>query len=234
MVSILFLIIAALNVALLVWAVRIARRTPSPAIWLVIITMALLWFDALTIGAGRWIGEGGLLLFMTKVRFGVHEVLTPLLIIAAGSIARLAGLRWARPKWIMGAFCLVAVAFIVMGVPHLFHTDFVTACYADTLRYVKSVSPNEICQPGQPMGVRGSPPIAAIACVIAMLGVGISLGLQRSWWRLAIGSFVMFVLAGLPPSKVGPVPSSIGEIIIFAAILATIVYFSRHRVNRGL
>lgn len=231
MFSALFIAIAAADVALLVWALLIARRTPGPAIVLVLTNLAFLWADALIIGSGRWIGPGALLEGLTRFRFSIHYLVLPVMIIAAGSIARLAGLNWARPRWAMGLICLVAVVFILRDLPHLFEKTYVEACFKDTFRYVQAVAPAELCRPDQAMGARGRFPVAAVVSVIAMLIVGISIGLRHRWWALAAGSAVMFVLAALPASKVGPWPSSVGEVIFLGVILATIVRLNRKTVS---
>jgi hypothetical protein len=230
MFSALFLGIALADLALLAWAIRLYRAHRGPTLVMVLTNLVFLWADAAIIGSGRWIGEGDLLLALSHLRFGVHHLVLPLMIIAAGSIARLAGLGWAQKKSVMAAFCLVAVTFIALDLPDMLQSNYFPACFADTLRYVQAVAPAEVCRIGQGMGARPGLPVAAIVSVVVMLAVGIAIGVRRRWWWLAVGSFVMFLLAALPASKVGPWPSSIGEVIFFAAVLATISHLHRLRL----
>jgi hypothetical protein len=160
-------------------------------------------------------------------RFAAHLLLAPLWIIAAGSLARLAGLKWAQSRWTMIAFCGLATALIVVvNIPQLLRLELHPACFAETLRYAETVTANQVCSPGQPLA-RGGGPIAAIVAVIVVLIVAALIWRATKWPWMFLGATVLFITAAIPPSVVGPVPSSLGEIVMGAALIATALRFGR-------
>ncbi|MDW8325275.1 MAG: hypothetical protein RMK99_01810 [Anaerolineales bacterium] len=217
-----FTILALLNLALLIWGLRLYRQVPTGALTVLLLPILFLPYDNAIIAAGRFIGEGDLLRNLNWPRFAAHGLLTPLWIIAAGSLARMAGLGWAKNKWVMSAFCILATGLIVLlDVPKLLGLQLHPACFADTLRYAESVSAGQLCSPTQAVVPSSGPPIAAIAAILALLGVSVPIWRRTKWPWLFVGSVVMFLAAAAPASVVGPGVSSIGEVVLGAALLAT-------------
>jgi rRNA maturation RNase YbeY len=62
MFSLGYLIIAVIDIAVLVWAMKLYKQYPSTALMLATMPLTLMWFDNLTIGLGSTFGEGPLLL----------------------------------------------------------------------------------------------------------------------------------------------------------------------------
>ena len=92
--------------------------------------------------AGRMgIQVGDTLHALSVPAFAWHWSMLPLLVIAAGFVARLAGLGWARNRIVMGAFCVVAVALSAMDIPKIFDMDLRVACLDYTVRYTTNVTP---------------------------------------------------------------------------------------------
>ncbi len=75
MFSIGYLLIAAVDFAVLIWALKLCRQYPSNALYLATMPLLLMWFDNLTIGLGSTLGEGGLLKGMNTVRFLAQYIL---------------------------------------------------------------------------------------------------------------------------------------------------------------
>ena len=116
MLSVAFLLFAVVHLAIWVWGWKAWAQYGRPrGLFLVLFGGTLLWYDNFRIGIGRFIGESGLLEAMTVPAFAWHWTMLPLLVIAAGSMAKSAGLKWAQPKWVIGSFCVVASVLIAMG-----------------------------------------------------------------------------------------------------------------------
>ncbi|MGI9330759.1 MAG: hypothetical protein ACR2QB_08555, partial [Gammaproteobacteria bacterium] len=200
MLSLLFLGFALIHFSIWCWGWGAWSRNGRPrGLFLVLFGGTLLWYDNFRIGIGRFIGEGEILAAMTVPAFAWHWTMLPLLVIAAGSIAKQSGLRWAQPKAVMGAFCVVASAFIALDVPNLFQIDLHLACVADTLRYTTRVSELQFCTPDAVVVNGVGSPLVAILTNVIVLGVGIALWIQRGWAWMALGSGAMFLAAGMGP-----------------------------------
>ena len=147
-----FLVIAVIDFAVLLWALRLWKEAPSTALYLATIPLFLMWFDNLTIGLGNALGEGSLLKGMNTVRFLAHYICLPMTFIAVGSMARQAGFKWAQPKIVMGAFCALATYFIIHDLWLFSQATFYPSCFADTLRYTTHISEHTACGPDADIG----------------------------------------------------------------------------------
>lgn len=234
MLSALFLLFAVVHVVILVWTIRFWRETRSSTVLMAMMPLLLLWYDCLIIGIGRFIGPGEVLEALNLPRYWAHWLLTPLWIIAAGGMLRLAGVRWAQHKWVMGGFCLLAVAMIAMEIPLFWTLELHPVCFMDTVRYAEAVSANALCFEGQEV-VRGSgPPPPPIITNIVLLIAGVAIWIRCRWPWLTLASLVMFFAAAVPPSLTGPAPGNFGEIVLALGILATIRFLLARRFDENV
>lgn len=245
MLSIVFLVYAAFHLGLLAWGWR--RWTPAGrpvALTIALFANTLLWYDNFRIGVGRFIGEGDLLYNLSIPAFVWHWTMLPLLVIVAGSIARLAGLEWARGRLVMGLFCLTAVALFLKDLPYVIGllfgevgpfaaVELRPGCIADTLRYTTKVSPAQFCGPDAVAFANGPSSLPAILMNVIMVGVGIALWARHGWKWLVIGPGLMFLAAGsgrLWGAYALPV-ANLGEILFTVGVLVTILRFRPGTVN---
>ncbi|MEJ2138172.1 MAG: hypothetical protein P8Y61_01745 [Gammaproteobacteria bacterium] len=232
MLSATFLVFSAIHLTLWVWGWRAWSRNGRPrALFLVLFGGTLLFYDNLRIGLGRFIGPGELLQSMTVPAFVWHWTMLPLLVIAAGIIARRAGLGWAQSRFAMGAFCVVATALIALDIPKIFDFDLYPACVADTFRYSVNVGPEFLCSPDDAV-ITGGPGAALVAILtnVIVLAVGIALWIQRGWPWLALGSGAMFIAAGgFGQSYYGLPIANFGEILITASLIFSSLRFAPGR-----
>jgi len=228
MLSIGYLFIAAVDFAVLVWAVKLCWKYPSNALFLSTVPLLLLWFDNFTIGVGSTLGEGTLLKAMNYVRFLAHYIFLPMTFIAIGAMARQAGFVWARPKIVMGAFCLVATWFIVHDLWLFSQATFYPSCFADTLRYTTHIADYTACSPAAAIGagVRIAP-VPAITLSNMLIVFGILLWLKIGWKWLALGTIGATAFFAVPYSVSGGIIGNIGEPIVSIAIVWTAAHISR-------
>jgi len=232
MLSAIFLVFAVIHFSIWVWGWTLWAKLGRPwSLFLIVFGGSLLAYDNIRIGSGRFIGEGELLQMLTVPAFVWHWTLLPLLVIAAGSIARDAGLEFAQKKWVMGAFCVVAVGMSALDIPKALDFDLYPACVADTVRYTTNVSAEALCSPDGVV-VEGGPGAALVAILVnvIVLAVGIVLWVRRGWPWMAAGAGVMFIAAGAFASSPWSLPiANFGEIFITLGLIVTAAHFARRK-----
>lgn len=233
MITIGYLIIAAVAFACLVWCLKAYLAERSTILLLTLIPLLFLWFDSFAVATGQWIGEGPVLLGFTYLRYTMHWGSLPLLLIVAGMLLRRAGFKFAENKFVMGAFCTVAVFFIVEDLRHIFIVDFYPACYAETLRYVTKVAESQACTPEMAGVGMSVSPAAAILVNLTLMIVGIAIWVRHKWPWLALGCMVMFAAAATPQSLVGPILGNAGEPIFNFAVVAAVIRFGTGEYRAG-
>lgn len=229
MLSYIFLAYAVIHLGLWFWGWKLWSETGRPvSLFLVLFGGTLLFYDNFRIGIGRFVGAGDTLYAMSVPAFAWHWSMLPLLVIAAGSIARLADLAWARNRIVMGAFCVVAVALSAHDIPKIFEIDLRVACLADTVRYTTSVSPAQVCPGGEAFPRGADAALVAIITNVIVLAVGIALWVRRKWPWLAAGSGAMFIAAGAFARSPWSLPiANFGEICITSGFIVTCAHFAR-------
>ncbi|MDH4023592.1 MAG: hypothetical protein OEV14_10730 [Gammaproteobacteria bacterium] len=234
MLSFIFLTYAVIHITIWIWGWKLWAETGRPvALLLVLVGGTLLFYDNFRIGIGRFIGQGDLLYSMSVPAFAWHWSMLPLLVVAAGSVARLAGLKWAQHKLVMGAFCLAAVALSAHDIPKIFTMELHPVCLDDTVRYSTNAKESQLCSPTDKVVTRGADAaIVAIITNVFVLGVGIALWVQRRWPWLAVGSGLMFVAAGgFAGHKYGLPIANFGEICITLGLIVTCAHFGRLKLR---
>jgi hypothetical protein len=223
-------LLAIANTVLLVWTVRRWHEFRHPVLAVLAFLILALPYDTVLVGAGRWIGAGDLLARLSGPRFMLFALSVPLILIINASLAKLAGFRWAQPRWFVGTVCLLATGFLVLSWRQiLFFPDLYLACWADTLRYVPSVTPTQACTPGQAgVSLPATLPLSAILALPSMVALGAALWWWRQWPWLFAGTLAGLTFLGLPPATVGPIPGFFGDALNMLALVATAVHFLRH------
>jgi hypothetical protein len=235
MLSSIFLGYAVIHLLIWLWGWRLWTQTGRPLVLLlVLVASTLLFYDNLRIGMGRFIGQGELLHALSVPAFAWHWSMLPLLVIAAGALARLAGLHWAKNRLVMGAFCVAAVLLSALDIPSIFSMQLHPACLADTLRYSTRVTTAQLC-PGSELIISTGPgPLVAIITNIVVLAVGVALWIQRGWPWLTVGAGLMFIAAGAFGGSVWSLPiANFGEICFTLAYILSCAHFARQRLLRG-
>ncbi|HRX91081.1 MAG TPA: hypothetical protein P5528_16700 [Steroidobacteraceae bacterium] len=231
MFSAMFLVNAVLQAVLFVWLVRIWRRTRAAAAAVLLIPQFFLIWDNSIVGSGQWIGFGELLESLNWARFWAHWLFGSWLIVASGSILRLAGFRRAQQRWIMALFCLLTVGVVGYEVHGNWHATLMPVCEYDLLRYNTSVRAEHLCSPEQAVVPGGGAPLGPLVTVFVVIGVGAALALRRRFPWMLVGGILMFISA--TPLLMRYKLDNFGEVMIaFGAIWAVAHFTSRDRTIR--
>ena len=193
-------------IGLLIWAIFLWFRGNSFALGVLFAVLVGLLYDNAVIGYGIFIGESDLLLNMNMLRFLLHAVITPLLILAALDQTKRFGVETAKKRWVQGFFGLMTLVLIGIGLAEFANIDLVPAYYGGTLRYVDS---------------NVGPPIPSIITIVVIGILGIVIWRKGSWPWLFAGALFMFVGSAIPPSQVGPAVGSGSEIVLLLSFLFT-------------
>ena len=185
------------QIALFVWLVRVYLDTGANAAAVILFPQFFLIWDNLRVAAGIVIGFGDFLYTLTWPAFWAHWLSGCWLIIASGSILRLAGFEFARSRWVMGGFCLLATALVLHDLPLFWTKEIYPVCEYDLIRYSGSVTEANRCSPDQAL-VKGEFPLAPVITCFIVIGTGIALWIRKGIPWMAVGGTVMLLTAAVP------------------------------------
>ena len=229
MYTTLFYLQTALQLALFVWLLRVRKATGAVAATVLIVPQLGLIYDNLIVAIGGLIGFGAPLLALSWPRFWIHWLFGGWLIIASGSILRLAGFGWAQARWVMAAFCLLTVGLIAYDLHLFWTTTLYPVCELGLVRYSTAVSPEKFCFADQ-VAVRGEFPVAAIITCLVVIAVGAVLMIRRKFPWMFIGGVLMFISA--TPMMMKLKLDNFGEVLIAGGCIWAIAHFAKPRPMR--
>ena len=227
MYTTLFWIQTLLHVLLFVWLVRIYRRTGLlTAAVLFIPQFGLIW-DNGVVAAGGLIGIGETLKALSWPRFWIHWLFGTWLIIACGTVLRLAGVRWVQHRWGMALFCLLTVLLMIYDLPHFVRDQIYPVCEKGLIRYSTFVSADRLCFEGQALTPRSSPPIPSIITCFIVIGTGLALLIRRRFPWMMLGGLLMLLSASPPGMKYKL--DNLGEVLIAGGVIWALAFLTRAR-----
>ena len=206
MLTTVYLIVSVVHLAFFILSLRLFLRNRSIYTALATIVIGGLFYDNFIIGIGSFIGEGSLLKGLNAVRFYVHALATPTMIMFAVATAQRLGIGWAQNRNVFALFGILTLAMIGLGASvDIFDLSLIPELDNGTLRYVNDHT--------------AGPPIPAIVTIIVMTVVGGFIWRKAKWSVLFFGSFLMFVFAGAGASIL--LLSNLGEVFFAGGILWT-------------
>lgn len=172
---------------LLFTALAFARfgKTRQPLYLLIGCVAFGLFYDALIQSLGGVLGEGSLLMMLSRFRFVFHGALIPLLFPICAY-----ALDFKKP-WKIAVWVLTAV-IIVLGVAEGFATDLVTEKMAGILRYKSG--------DGTPGWAKGVSYLLAFGTIIPVILAGIAVWIKQKTPLLLLAGVLMFAFAALGPA----------------------------------
>jgi hypothetical protein len=223
-----FLVFACLQAALFVWLLKIRRETGAKAAAVLLVPQFFLIWDNARVAAGYVLGFGDLLYWLTWPAFWAHWLTGCWLIIASGSILKIAGFKILQHKWVMGSFCLVATALIIHDLPLFWTKELYPVCDFDLIRYSTSINELNRCSPDQELIASVFPLAPLITCLI-VIGSGMAIWMRHGLPWMMIGGVVMLTTAAVPVLSYHRL-DNLGEVFIAGGAILTI--YQLH--SRGL
>lgn len=207
MVEFFYIVYTIAQIALLIWGIRLWRRSRKITLFLILLPIIGLIYDNAVIALGRFMGESDALYLLNQGRYLLHVIITPMLIAASVALADQAGVGWTKKRMAHALFGLLTLALILAGLASFVRFEYAPEWFGNTLRYVETA-------------VSG-PPIPSIITIIVIMIIGIFIWRKISWPWLFAGGLIMFIGSAIPPSVVGPIVGSGSEVILLASLLAT-------------
>lgn len=193
---------------LLIWSIRLWRKSNSLAMIVLPILLASTSYDNLILLVGSLLGEGDLLKSLSMLRFLAHFTVVPLFIVIVVELAHRAGAGWAGSPIVRVLGWVLAIRLGVFEVTtQLVGLELVPETFAGMLRYV-------IAQPSKP-------PVITILVNLFVLIIGIGIWRRLEWRWLFVGALVSLIGNAIPTSLVGTVLGSGSELILAWSLLLT-------------
>lgn len=230
MYTLMFALYALAQTALFVWLLRLWRSTRAPAAAVLLVPQFFLIWDNLRVASGTLFGLGPLLYWLSWPAFWSHWLTGCWLIIASGSILRLAsgqvtGLGFARRRWVMGAFCLVAAALMLYDLPYFWTRDIYPACELGLIRYSGAVSEATRCFADQPLVSNEFPLAPVVTCFVVIASGALLWARDRFPW-MTLGAVAMLLTAALPALRAHKL-DNFGEVLIVLGATLAIARYAR-------
>jgi hypothetical protein len=227
-----FLVFAVLQLLLFFWLLRLWFTTGAIAALVLLIPQFFLFYDNFVVGVGRFVGVSDLLYAISWPRFWVHWVAGVWVVIAAGSILRLAGISWMRPWGAMLPFCLLTVVLVLIELPNFWSIQLYPACADGLVRYTTRIAAGDSCVDATFVVRQRDTPLAIIIANFVVIGAGVVLAVARRFPWVLIGSVGMLLTAGVPALRALRL-DNFGEVLILGSLIWAIAHFTRARAAPG-
>ncbi|CAM3413541.1 MULTISPECIES: hypothetical protein [Paenibacillus] len=208
--AVLYLILAALYMALFVYGLVLFKRDPSPGLryLLLVVTAGLVW-DNGVIGLGRWIGEGRLLEQLNLSRYWVHALATPLLALVSFDLIRRSGSAWARkPGAAWGAWLVTVLLIVLEVVTVTMDLSLAPSHQYGALRYVSTES--------------SGPPLMVMIVLVPLLLAGVTVWRRERSPLLFIGTILMAAGSAIPIPVESSVVTNVFELLLLLTLWLTV------------
>jgi len=216
---------AVAQLALFVWLLQLTRTHRLAAGYVLLVPQFFLIWDNARVALGALIGFGEFLYAITWPAFWAHWLTGCWLIIASGSILRLAGVSWAEHRWVMRGFCLLATALIAHDLPLFWTKEIYPVCEYDLIRYAGAVSESTRCTPDQAL-VSNTFPIAPVVTCFVVIFAGLMMWHKQGMPWMTIGGVVMLLTAAVPALNRHRL-DNLGEVFIQGGAIVTLWLLTR-------
>ena len=201
------LTIAIIELILLLFAYPFFRLSNNWAMIVLPIVLVSTIYDNLILWLGNWIGEGQLLENLSQVRFLLHYLAVPLLIVVAIELAYRSEAKWANKFSRISSWLL---AFGLAGYDifnNFIGLQLKPELFDNVLLYVS---------------VSSQLSVITIIINIFVLLVGIGIWVRTKKWQwLFVGASIGMVGNAFPVSQAGTLPGSATEMILSLSLLLT-------------
>ncbi|MGM7679158.1 hypothetical protein [Microbacterium sp. A94] len=214
--TILFLGFAIAYLVLLIWGIALTvRRGRLIVSDLALLVFAALVYDNAVIGLGSFIGESAGLEALNAVRYWLHALVTPMLVLVAWNVLVRAGVRWAKTSWAtLGAIVITAALVTYEVIVGAAPAQLVAQHEYGTLSYSNENAP-------------GGPPLMVLFVAAALLVAGIYAWKRQGWPWLCIVTILMVIGSAIPFDFPSGAVTNAFELVLLVGVLATIAFQDR-------
>lgn len=184
---------------------------------LLLVTFGLV-YDNLVLAMGSIIGKGSFLKGLNGMRYWIHALFTPLLILFSWSALRKTGIRWLKER---ASFILAGLFTLALMIAELIQ---------NTLGMKLEPSEKYGVLSYESTGAHG-PPIMIIGVTFALLLAGITLWKKLGWKWMAIGVFLMGVGSAVPIPLESDAVTNGFELILLISLWATKAFLEKNQLR---
>jgi hypothetical protein len=209
------LVIAIAEIFLITWSIRLWIKYQNIAMIVLSIVAIGVCYDNLILASGSSIGVGSLLQSLNEIRFLIHHLSVPLLIVVGVDLARRTQADWANRIPLNLAWILSLILGIIDVLNRYIGADLKPIYFAGVLRYTM-------------IPTRGAPIIVILVTLFVLLiGLGIWIGSKGKWFWLFFGTLIALIGNGVPSSLVGTLPGSFAEFLMISTLVLTVEYVQK-------
>jgi len=208
MESLLYIILALIYLVFLIIGLRIAFRLGywTNSNFLLFIIAALI-YDNLIIACGKFIGEGALLESLNLLRYWLHGIVTPTIIIYSWDVIIRTGAFHAKRKVLETLAYLLTLGLIIFEITHVIGTNIKPKWDHGTLVYEPESMPTM--------------PIMLIITTVILLIAGIIIWKKQGWKTLFIGVLLMGIVNIIIIWFKNPIVMNSSELVLMIALFMT-------------
>jgi hypothetical protein len=208
-------VVAIVEIVLIVWSIKLWMKYHNIAMIVISIVAIGVCYDNLLLASGASIGIGSLLQSLSKIRFLIHHLSVPFLIVVGLDLARRTQAAWADRIPLSLAWIFSLTLGIIDVLNRYVGADLEPIYFAGVLRYTANSS-------------KGAPIIVIVVTLFVLLiGLGIWIGSKGKWFWLFVGTLIALIGNGLPSSLVGTLPGSLSEFLMILTLLLTEEYVQK-------
>ncbi|MEH2233526.1 MAG: hypothetical protein V7K71_28460 [Nostoc sp.] len=210
--AILYPLYTVANLVLATWSISLWQHSHHANILLLLLVVAGMTYDNLIISLGRLINEGSFLKSLNRLRFLLHDLLIPLLVVVAIKLASAAGVFWANKPILFSGCWTITFGLIGLGLmTNLKHLELAPINVAGSLRYKPKNS---------------KPPISTIFIALLVGVAGFYIWREIQWPWMFVGTVVMLFGNALPTKIFGSLVGSAVDFVFILALLTTHIVLS--------
>lgn len=210
---ILFSLLTAAYVGLVVWA--FSRQRSWTLMAFVYLVLFGLVYDNGMIAIGKFIGEGELLENLNAMRFWIHALFTPALVLFSLGALRGAGVKWAKKQWALIAGIALFVLLIAIEIWQVtWGTELEPVSEYGVLKYsaIEDIS---------------GPPWMILLVSAVLLAAGAIVWKKAGWPWMFVGSVIMGIGSSVTLAVESEAVTNIFELILLASLVWTKVHLEK-------
>lgn len=212
--SIIFLTFAVAYFILIFYLMKGHMKVKLSAI--IVLVLIALVYDNFIIGIGRLIGKGDLLESLNVLRFWLHALCTPTLILFSLAVLQESGVAWSKS---ISAKIIASIWFVAAIVVEYF-TELKDLVIEPAEQYgALSYSSTTIAS---------GPPMMILLVLASLLIAAVTLFKRFKWWWMLVGVIIMTIGSAVPI----PIPSEAATNLFELILLFTLV-LTKKKIDSG-